>query len=477
MRLRWRSLQVRAPLVVALVVIAMPAFTWLSHLSDATAGRRVLLRVERTAQDAAGLVQAGRGEGALSELAARRGLRIRLVDAQGRTLHDADHDPPRGLSRLGADLFFGPDGAPSLAAAEAGAPPVEARPVVLDAREEGQAAACETLASGALLVCSAALELPDGRLLLVQESSRRAIRALYDQRYQLVKLTLSVMVVGLLLGAWLGWRMVGPVRELRRQVLDRTAAGSTRPVQLQRDDELGDLAHAFNELLGSLEERNRANEAFAADLVHELKNPVAAVRAAAEALAGAEAGLGPERAQRLARVLGDAGGRLDVLVSQFLELARAEAGLSAQEREAVDLAALCRALGEAAASRWEGVEVQARVEPAWVEAVPERLETALRNLLDNAAAFAREGAGPPRVTLTLSVEGERVHVTVQDNGPGLDAQARAHVFQRFYSRRHGGTGLGLPLARAIALAHGGELSVQDVPRGACFRLTLPRAGR
>lgn len=477
MRLRWRSLQVRAPLVVALVVVAMPAFTWLSHLSDATAGRRVLLRVERTAQDAAGLVQAGRGEGALSELAARRGLRIRLVDARGRTLSDADHDPPRGLSRLGADLFFGPDGAPTLAAAEAGAPPVEARPVVLLAREEGQAAACETLASGALLVCSAALELPDGRLLLVQESSRRAIRALYDLRYQLVKLTLSVLVVGLLLGAWLGWRMVGPVRELRRQVLDRTAAGSTRPVQLQRDDELGDLAGAFNELLAGLDARNRANEAFAADLVHELKNPVAAVRAAAEALAGAEQGLSPERAQRLARVLGDAGGRLDVLVSQFLELARAEAGLSAQEREAVDLAALCRALGEAAASRWEGVEIRTQVEPAWVEAVPERLETALRNLLDNAAAFAREGAGPPQVTLTLSVEGERVQVTVQDNGPGLDAQARAHVFQRFYSRRHGGTGLGLPLARAIAQAHGGELSVQDVPQGACFRLALPRAGR
>ena len=475
MRLRWRSLQVRAPLVVALVVVAMPAFAWLSHLSDATAGRRVLLRVERTAQDATLLTSADQAR-ALADLAARRGLRIRLFDPDGHTLLDADHDPPRGLARLGADLFFGPDGAPTLAAAEAGAPPVLARSFVLDARIEGQAATCETLAGGALLVCSAAVDLPDGRLLLVQESSRRAIRALYDVRYQLVKLTLSVLVVGLLLGAWLGWRMVGPVRELRRQVLDRTAASSTRPVELARDDELGDLAGAFNELLASLDARNRANEAFAADLVHELKNPVAAVRAAAESMAGAEAGLSPERAQRLARVLGDAGGRLDVLVSQFLELARAEAGLSAQDREPVDLAGLCAALVEAAAARWEGVDFQVAVDPARVLVVPERLETALRNLLDNAAAFAREGPGPPQVLLSMRADGDRAEVTVQDNGPGLDALARAHVFERFYSRRHGGTGLGLPLARAIALAHGGDLSVRDVPQGACFVLTLPLAG-
>lgn len=475
MRLRWRSLQVRAPLVVVLAVIAMPVFAWLSHLSDATVGRRMLLRVERTSQQAVGLVGHPDAADRLSELAERRGLWLRVVDDQGAVVLDADHDPLQGLSRWSSDLFFGPDGAPTLADVDRERPPLQDRALVAAARSGGQAAACETTAGGALLICTAALSLPDGRLIYTQESSRRAIRALYDLRYQLMKLTLQVLLIGLLLGTWLGWRMVRPVELLRRQVLARTAAGSTEPVTLERDDEIGDLAAAFNELLAALDARDRANEAFAADLVHELKNPVAAVRAAAEALADVDAVLSPARAQRLARILGDAGGRLDTLVSQFLDLARAEAGLSADARELLPLDQLCDGLVAAAAARHEDVAFGLDGHAVQVEIVAERVETALRNLLDNAAAFAREGAGAAEVRVTVQPSGRWVEVVVSDSGPGLGDDARERVFDRFYTRRHGGTGLGLSLARAIAEAHGGTLTARDVPVGACFVLRLPAA--
>jgi len=465
MKLRLRSLRVRAPLVVALVVIAMPAFAWLSHLSDATVGWRMLQRVERTAQ----AVAEGRDP---DEQARQHSLWVRVLSAEGTLQADADHDPPTGLSRWSSELFFGPDGAPSLADWDAQQPPLAKRAFTVGARQQGQASGCASAAEGALLVCTAALATDDGRVIYVTESSRRAIRALYDVRYQLVKLTLQVLAMGIVLGAWLGWRMVRPVEQLRRQVLDRTARRSTDSIVLHRDDELGDLADAFNALLAALEQRRRANEDFAADLVHELKNPVAAVKVAAEAL---ERGTpSPQRAQRLAAVLTDASGRLDALVSEFLELARAEAGLRGRPREDLALDELLAALVQAARDRHDDVGFSLDATPGCrVHGVPERIEGALRNLLDNAAAFAREGVGPATVSVRCAVVGAAVQVDVCDSGPGIAADDMERVFERYFTRRHGGTGLGLPLARAIARAHGGELVALPDSMGAHLRLTLP----
>jgi signal transduction histidine kinase len=275
------------------------------------------------------------------------------------------------------------------------------------------------------------------------------------------------------LGWWLGWRMVRPIERLRAQALaqvDRLSRGTE--LELPRRDEFGDLAAALNRLIAEIRGHARAHEAALADLAHELKSPVAAIRAAAEALLDGPAE--PERTRKLAGVVSGAGERLDRLVHQFLELARAEAGLAGEPRERVDVAALAKgvvdSIGGDPRCAAIAIEIQAG-EQATLDAVPARVESALRNLLDNACSFART-----RVRVRVQ-GGETIVVEVEDDGPGIPAAELAHVFERFYSKRVAdrGSGLGLALVRAIAEAHGGSARVRSVEgEGSTFSIELPR---
>jgi two-component system sensor histidine kinase ChvG len=325
-------------------------------------------------------------------------------------------------------------------------------------------------------LCSAALRAQtwDGeRIVYAQRSSRRPVRAFYDLRYELWKLVVVMLPVGLLLAWWLGARAVRPIERLREQVLARKAGATTGPIALKRRDEIGDLATAFNDLLGALDGRRREHEAFVADLVHELKTPVAAIRASAEQL---DDGADP-RTKRLAKAVDDSARRLDALVTQLLELARAEGGLPGEARAEVDVAALARGLVASAKEdpRWSGVRVTARgAERAIVLAAPSRLDSALRNLIENAASFALpEG----EVDVAIDAAGDEVSIAVKDTGPGIAESDLPRVFDRFFTTRgpaHG-TGLGLALVKAVAQAHGGDVTVHaGAGRGATFRIVLPR---
>ncbi len=304
-----------------------------------------------------------------------------------------------------------------------------------------------------------------------------------------------VVPFAVVLAWWLGWRMVRPVEQLLGQVRTKLAfATPGADIHLARVDEFGQLARAFNALLETLEERNRANEGFVADLAHEFKNPVAAIRACAERLV--EGPVDEARAARIARILDGSSRRLDTLVTELLELARAQAGLAGEERVAVDLVALAGGVVADLRADERYGEVAFTIEPcdvAIVAGVSSRLETALRNLLDNAASFAGAGGevhvsaylvGPAADTTASAGTGRAARGTValqvHNNGPAIAPDHIGRVFDRFFTERpdRRGTGLGLSLVRAIVEAHGGTVTASSPPTGgASFEIRLPALAR
>lgn len=397
--------------------------------------------------------------------------RLRAVTSSGDVLFDVDgSDAPGGAAAL-ADFMYGPVG-PPLQTLEGDWGPLLRRPEV----QTGESS--RFAPGGNLQVHSVAQVLEGGVVLHVLGHSRRAALPSVTRGRQLAKVLSLALAVAVVL-AWLASRqLLGPLERLRAELLARATTAVPRAgIDLGRSDELADVADAFNALLEALAARTRTNEAFLSDLAHELKNPVAAVRTCAELLA--QGGVSEERAAKLTGVLLQSSAQLDRLVSQFLELARAEAGLPAEEREPVPLGALLQGLQSTYASdprfagvRWtlSGLETKADV-----SGVATRLERAFGNLLSNAASFAGDAG---HVEVSLETTGGDVRVHIADSGPGIDPAHLPRLFERFFTTRleKGGTGLGLALTRAIIEAHGGRIAVESPPgQGARFTVTLPLA--
>ncbi|MEZ4297045.1 MAG: HAMP domain-containing sensor histidine kinase [Polyangiaceae bacterium] len=494
------------------VVLAVALFPLAVVLIADRSGDGETSQMSRAAADAAAAVAADLERGAdppatAEREAASHRVRILVITPDGH-VSAADHDGATSLRDRIGDALFGPEGAPTLRAFDESRAPQTATltpplspspspaqtatltpplspspspaqtatltpalaaaswPEVRRARETGHDAGCVIALSGTLAVChSAALVNAKGAVVLAQKSSPRAIRALSDLRYPLLKLTLYVLVVGAALAAWLGRRILSPVERLRGEVLDRVGDPlRAPPIPRVSRDEIGDLGDAFNTLLTALVHKSRANEAFAADLAHELKSPIAALRAATDALSGP---VDEARARKLARVVGDSTARLDAVVTRFLELARAEAGLPGEERTPVDLTALLRGLTP---PRFE-----VSGDPTVVSAAAGPVETAFRNIVENAASFAGEAG---KVTVRVSREPLAAVVEITDSGPGIPPENLPRVFDRFFTDRPdgAGTGLGLSYSKAVFEAHGGSIHAENAPppaTGAVFTVRLP----
>ncbi|HZO17142.1 MAG TPA: HAMP domain-containing sensor histidine kinase [Polyangiaceae bacterium] len=450
---RPKTLRGRAFVVVLAVALAPVIVVALAQLW----GWEERTRMERAVAEAAQEAQRG---GERARIAESHRVRLRVITDRGEVAEDHDFERATSLRDQLGDLSFGPEGPPTLRAYDATLGPIGERSAVTAARTQGQHAGCVIESGGLLLVCHHALRSGES-VVLAEKSSPRAIRALWNVRYPILKLTLYVTLVGLVLAAWLARRIVKPVEQLRDRVLDRIEAPlESKPIAVTTRDEIGDLAHAFNGLLAAMIERSRQNHDFMVDLVHELKSPVAAVKAVAEALG--EDG----REGRLARALRDSSTRLESLVGACLELARAEAGLPNRERSDVDIAELVTRLGALDA------RIEVTVAPAVVRGVGDELERVLRNLVDNGLSFAGD-EGWVRIEVRAQ---DHCIIDVRDSGPGIEPELLPRVFDRFFTARadRRGTGLGLALAKAIVEAHGGSISA-DSPdgEGACFTVRLP----
>jgi two-component system sensor histidine kinase ChvG len=250
-----------------------------------------------------------------------------------------------------------------------------------------------------------------------------------------------------------------------------------------RIDEIGTLARTLSDMTTAMHARIDAGEDFAADVTHELKNPLASLRSAIEGLDRVEQ---PELRTQLLDIANDDVRRLDRLITDISEASRVDAELSRTRFERVDVGALIEPIIAARESRrGEGEPRIAFARPRYGTAVilgePSRLARVIENLLDNAVSFT-----PPNgvVRIGATGAGDQVIIRVEDDGPGVPPELREDIFRRFHSVRPTGetfgkhSGLGLAIARTIIEAHDGSIAAIDRPdmaQGACFEIQLPAA--
>ena len=323
-------------------------------------------------------------------------------------------------------------------------------------------------------ILSVAAPLPMGGVLLLQADARDITYAIRNERLDAFLGFLSVLALSLLLSTFLARTIATPLRALARSAT-LVRAGRERSVVVPRlpgrGDEIGRLARAVSDMTSALRERIDATEAFAADVAHELKNPLASLRSALETFARVKEE--PVRARLLALMHDDVV-RLDRLISDISQASRLEAEISRVRFARVDLGALARET----IGRTRGIEVEAEGE-GWALGDSGRLRQVIANLVDNAVSFSPAGG---RVRVAVEGRGPMTDVRVEDEGPGVPADQREAIFQRFYSARPEGerfgrhSGLGLAIARTIVEAHGGTVSVRNrASGGACFIVSLPAA--
>ncbi len=300
------------------------------------------------------------------------------------------------------------------------------------------------------------------------------VRPLTDVDHELRRLRLILLLVSAggvgvaaLAGALVSRATLAPVRRLTgaAERIAETGDPSER-VQATGGGELARLGTAFNTMLAALEESIETQRRFVADASHELRTPLTSLQTNIEVLKQQER-LQPGQRNKLFADLEREAHEMRDLITGLLELARGEANI---ERGPVQLDELVEESVERARARFPNLRFDARLEPTTIAGVPERLERAVWNLLENAGKWSPVGT---TVEVVLA-DGE---LRVRDHGPGIAPGDRAHVFDRFYrsaaARSLPGSGLGLAIVREVAEAHGGGVSAEEAPGGgALLRLRL-----
>lgn len=357
---------------------------------------------------------------------------------------------------------------------------------VAQARSRGGVASSVRWAPDRTPMILVATPLADGGSLLLTENARDVTRTVRAERLSLGMVLAVVITLSVLLSLFLARTIVRPLQRLASAAA-RVRLGRARQVTVprlpDRRDEIGKLARAISDMTQALRHRIDATDSFAADVSHELKNPIASLRSALDGLETIDK---PELRAQLMAIAQDDVRRLDRLVSDIAEASRIDAQLSRTRFERVDLGEMIEAMLIAREARGVPREVRLafarpRRDVAVVMGEPQRITLVIDNLLDNAVSFSPDG-GLVRITATV-VENE-VLLSVEDEGPGVPEHERETVFRRFHSVRPEGesfgkhSGLGLAIARSIVEGHQGRITIadrEDARSGACFNVYLPLA--
>ena len=314
------------------------------------------------------------------------------------------------------------------------------------------------------------------------------------QRKALIPFILIAVGVSLASSILLSRLIALPVLRLARAA-DSVTLARARAISLpdiaRRDDELGDLTRSLEAMTSTLSERMDAIERFAADVAHEIRNPLTSIRSAVETL---DLVSDPVARERLTDILKHDVGRLDRLITDISNASRLDAELSREEPKPLNLenllSEICGFYAQTAKPGGAPVRFLApdTLEPIFISGREGPLSQVFRNLIDNARSFSGISAKPaPEVRVSLQRVGRQAVAAVEDDGPGLPAENLETVFERFYTARPKGaafgghSGLGLSIARQIVEAHGGQIRAANRTDadgqviGARFEVTLPEA--
>jgi len=302
------------------------------------------------------------------------------------------------------------------------------------------------------------------------------------ERWQIMRIGLFAAAVTVLLSVLMAHTIAGPIHELSdaaERVRRRIKARAEIPDYSYRSDEIGHLSASLRDMTSALYRRLDAIESFAADVSHELKNPLTSLRSAAETLPRVKT---KDARQKLMDVINDDVGRLDRLITDISDASRLDAELSREDAEPIDVANMLEAVVPAFAQSIPGQGPRIEVElpdakilarnPLMIVGHDSRLGQVLTNLLDNAVSFSPKRS---RIVVAARRAGREIEISIEDEGPGIPPENRAKVFDRFYTDRPGeeafgkNSGLGLNISQQIVLAHGGSIWVEDGSAGAGVR--------
>lgn len=327
-------------------------------------------------------------------------------------------------------------------------------------------------------------------VLLLSTESGDIDHILREERISLFGVAIVALIVMILSSLWLSGAIAEPVRVLA-SAADRVRQGrfgrETIPSLGDRDDEIGDLAESLSAMTQALYDRIDAIESFAADVAHELKNPLTSLKSAVEMFARADDDATRERLMTIVR---NDIKRIDRLITDISDVSRLDAELSRESAEPVDLARLLETIVEI--YKLTGTPRNTKLEltldlPAEAKVLgrDERLGQILRNLIDNALSFSPDGGV---VAISAHTNDGKARIAVDDGGPGIAVENLDTIFNRFYTERpaeHGfgrNSGLGLSIARQIAEGVHGRIWAENRTApdgkifGARFVVELPLSG-
>lgn len=319
---------------------------------------------------------------------------------------------------------------------------------------------------------------------LVSRSTLAILSDLYQLRLDVAIIFLFSVGAAVILSILLARTVTVPVGRLRDEaesILDKRGKLQARFKPLSGKDEVADLSRALYRLSSRLQERTDHMEDFMADLVHELKNPVAGILSAAEL---AEQTV-DEESRRFLEVIDREGWRIQRLLDDLRELISVDVRLDRGDRDVVDIGSILENMvlgyphNHRAGVNIEFVNKIEKGKPLHVVADPDRLAQAVLNLLDNAVSFS-----PDEGTVTVTLENSKtsmLRILISDRGPGIPLEVANKVFERWYTDRPADevsdhTGLGLSIVKGIAEGYGGGIEME--PReggGTVFVLSLPKA--